>query len=196
MLQSIPGEMADTFTALPSGEQQLQNDEEANELLDSLLELPDNDITSEEGADIPALEDHPSAEIDYLSPSDTLTSNSVSSLASPPAIEDKTVRFETTNGTSGLNPVLSDASIFRPGSAEEDWAFPFSSPSSTPTLRSRFLHNPTSPGSAIKGFSSPYPFSTSHHNTMDDYLYGSPSRHTAFDIDLMPDWAFDNLVHA
>lgn len=196
------GMMAEVPTAVADSQEQIRKEDQANELLESLLHLPDSDDISEEMADIPALEDHPSADIDYCSPSDTLTTSSVSSLASPPAIEEKSVRFELPGPSASIYSLQPDerlASIFLPGIEEDDFAFPISSPSSTPTIKSRFLQNPTSsPDSKVKRLSSPSLFANlySSHDSMSQFLHGSPSRHTSFDIDLMPDWAFDTFVQA
>lgn len=176
----------------------------SNELLDSLLALPEDDAASREDdeADIPPLDDHPSVELDYLSPSDTVTTASVSSIASPPASEDRTVRFELpTDPWDSINSLQADqrlSSIFLPG-IEDDFAFPMSSPTSTPTIKSRFLQNPSSPTSNSKAacFSIPS-FGGSHHepSALDSLLNGSPSRNTAFDVDLMPEWTFDHYLRA
>lgn len=185
---------------LGSTEGNVPDETTANELLESLLELPDTEL---DPADIPPLEDLTTADIDHSSPSDTVTTASVSSFASPPANEERSVRFDLSSSydpsTSLQAMVPSHTSIFLPGIDEDDLAFPLSSPSSTPRHQSRFLQNPISPSSTIKGLASPY-FASSHpdqnHHAMHDSLYGSPSRHTAFDIDLMPEFAFDNLISA
>lgn len=176
----------------------------ANELLESLLELPDTELGGvEEIADIPPLEEPALGEVDHLSPSDTVTTASVSSLASPPANGERSVKFDL-SGThlpsTGLQANdTSHNSIFLPGIVEDDLVFPFSSPSFTPTRQSRFLQNPTSPSSNFKALASPYLVTSNldqNQHAMHDFLYSSPSRHTAFDIDLMPEFAFDNLIPA
>lgn len=178
-------------------------EEPSNELLESLLALPDDENVSDAEADIPALEDHPSAEGDYLSPSDTVTTASGSSIASPPAYDEKSVRFELpADSANSLNYLQADhrlSSIFLPG-IEDDFNFPPSSPNSTPTTKSRFLQNPASPGTATKVFPTSSLSAASvfdpHLEDMYPFSYGSPSRNTAFDMDLMPEWNFDQFVHA
>lgn len=178
------------------GQGVLDDNAMANELLESLLELPDNDLSSEDLADIPPLDNHPATIIDQSSPSDTLTTISASSPASPVPYEERSVRFALP-GTYFCDSFANPISIFRLGVDEEDLPFPFSSPSSTSTLPSRSLQNHVSLNPAIKTLASPgisFCSDHSYHNTMHDSLYGSPSRHTAFDIDLMPKCAFDNFV--
>lgn len=178
------------------GQGVLDDNAMANELLESLLELPDNDLSSEDLADIPPLDNHPATIIDQSSPSDTLTTISASSPASPVPYEERSVRFALP-GTYFCDSFANPISIFRLGVDEEDLPFPFSSPSSTSTLPSRSLQNHVSLNPAIKTLASPgisFCSDHSYHNTMHDSLYGSPSRHIAFDIDLMPQCAFDNFV--
>jgi hypothetical protein len=201
------GGIASTST-VPEVDDQLRDDS-SNELMASLLVIPDtSDSIDEEEADIPSLEDLPPNELDYMSTSDTVTTASASSIASPPATEEKTVRFElphqsiehTDNAFARSGDRL--ASIFLPGINEDDeFAFLATSPNSTPTIKSRFLQNPNSSSAGKGAFAGASLFDasfTSHKtqsdDTLDRYLYGSPSRHIAFDIDLMPEWSFDNLV--
>lgn len=176
----------------------------SDELLDSLLALPEDDVASREDdeADTPPLDDHPSVELDCLSPSDTVTTASVSSIASPPASEDRTVRFELpADPWDSINSLQADqrlSSIFLPG-IEDEFAFPMILPTSTPTIKSCFLRDPSPPTSNSKAaLSSMTSFSASYHepSALDSLLDGSPSRNTAFDMDLMPEWTCDRYLRA
>lgn len=181
-----------------TGHQNAPLDDGQNELLASLLVLPEEDEAAEDDTDdIPPLDEHPSAGFDYMSPSDTVTTASVSSIASPPATEDRSVRFDlpVVNSTAlhAFHTEHTLSSIFLAG-IEDDFALPMSSPSSTPTVKSRFLQNPSSPAFDNKAFAGFSSFASSYTglDPPASFLHGSPSRDTAFDVDLMPEWTFDH----
>lgn len=175
-----------------------ENDDAGNELLASLLNLPDTSprqLEEQLHHQEHSQENLMVTDADYLSPSDTLTTSStasVTSIPSPAANVDSAVSTAVSALTAMGNPdsYSSKSEFFVSNDFDTD--FLTASPHSTPKSKSMFLQNHFGDKGTPSASTSQY----YKDDGFSSFLHGSPSRHTPFDVDLVADWSLDRLIQA